>query len=1355
MKSCVLFHFIVAAINIVMSSHQIMHIPKLKGRENWDSWKIAAKSYLVIKGLWKTIEPTAGTSVNADDDLKARSELTLLLEPINYSYIVEEESAKNAWKKLTDAFEDSGTSRRVDTLQRLVTLRLIDCESMEDYISKMTSYWLKVKSVGFNIESEIVGSLLLGGLPMQYRPLVMGMENSGKALTADYVKTVLLQDVPFDERNRAHDESAAMWSSSKPTTKNKSKSQPRHGQQQRQQQPQQQQQRIQCYECNGYGHYARQCPNRKKALQAAEEENAMFLSMKAVVSRDDWFIDSGASSHMTMNKDIIIDPVAVKNKSVVVANKTSIGVESCGDVRLELNNNGKQCTVRLKGVLYVPELCTNLISVSQVIKNGNRVVFDKNKCIVYNQRDEIIATASLVDDMYKLNCASKSVSLLTTANETKKEATAKKLDPMLWHRRLGHVSIDSLPRIRDAVNGMNFVDKKFEKNCIACLKGKQCRLPFNHEGTRATAPLELIHSDICGPMPTESIGRMRYYVSFVDDYSHLSKTYAIRLKSEAFEKFKIYKSWAENQTGYKIKKFRTDGGMEFCHSDFEIFLRDCGIVHQKTAPHSAQQNGVAERFNRTIVEKIRSMLCDAKLPKQFWAEALATAVFIVNRVPCRSSGAKTPIELWSNVKPDLSMMRVFGCKAMVHVPKANRKKLDEKSTECIFLGYSDESKAYRLYNTATKKIIISRDVVFIENRPNPEQVISKDISNDDMFVCFMPIETVAAEEEIGDSNSESSVVAAADRNDNEVVDAADDELDENSLMNETELSFVDAETTLVNSVVADSTFSETFASDDNDDHELRRSSRIYSQSLSAIAELNDPQSVEEAMKRADSEEWRRAMSSEMNSLIANNTWSLTDLPAGRKPIDCKWVFKLKSKKDDNSIRYKARLVAKGYSQREGIDYTETYSPVVKYTSIRLLLALAVKYDLKVRQLDVVTAFLHGELKEEIYMLQPEAFNDGTGRVCKLNKALYGLKQAGRSWYEKLHNVLEQAEMERCEADQCVYVKITNEGILILAEYVDDMLSFSNNESMENSLVETLKEAFEITDLGNVSSVVGMRVIRDDQKKSISIDQSAYISQILTRFGMNDCNPCTSPMDSGQTLSLNDCPKDDNEKQEMDAKPYQELIGCLTYLAHMTRPDICFATTFLSRFNKNPGEKHWGAAKRVLRYLKGTRNRKLTYMKDENELVGYCDADHAGNIDNRRSTSGYAFIMQGAAISWAAKAQATVSLSTAESEYASLVVAMQECVWLRRLLSEIRLSLSDELVLHCDNKSALQLALNGSASSSPRTKHLDIKDKFIREQLSKGTVKLAYIETNEMIADILTKAMTPCKQTKFSGKLGLL
>lgn len=448
---------------------------------------------------------------------------------------------------------------------------------------------------------------------------------------------------------------------------------------------------------------------------------------------------------------------------------------------------------------------------------------------------------------------------------------------------------------------------------------------------------------------------------------------------------------------------------------------------------------------------------------------------------------------------------------------------------------------------------------------------------------------------------------------------------------------------------------------------------------------SDPESVDEALGRSDHAQWKSAMQSEFDSLIENRTWELTDLPNGKRPIDCKWIFKLKRDTTSSAVRYKARLVVRGFSQQKGIDYQETYSPAVRYSSIRFLIAIAVKKQLRIRQLDAVTAFLNGEIEEEIYMLQPERFDDGSGRVCRLLKSLYGLKQASRAWNNKLDEVLATCELKRCDADLCVYYYVDGDNILILAVYVDDILIFTNNIMMETKLVNELKRNFRMKDLGEVSSVLGVTFTHNVEKKTISLDQEHYISKILDRFGMSNCNPISTPVDPNTFLTTEMGAKNDKEKDEMKQYPYQEAIGSLMYAAQLTRPDICYALAMLSRFNQNPGIPHWTAVKRVFRYLKGTINRKLVFRSSSTDLIGFCDADYARDVEQRRSMTGYIFMLSGAAISWCSKAQRTVALSTTEAELMALVSAAQEAFWLKRLENEIFIDSPRDITVYCDQQ----------------------------------------------------------------------
>lgn len=515
---------------------------------------------------------------------------------------------------------------------------------------------------------------------------------------------------------------------------------------------------------------------------------------------------------------------------------------------------------------------------------------------------------------------------------------------------------------------------------------------------------------------------------------------------------------------------------------------------------------------------------------------------------------------------------------------------------------------------------------------------------------------------------------------------------------------------------------------------------------------SEPSTVNEALSSSHAELWKAAMKEEYDSLMLNETWTLSKLPAGKRAISSKWVFKTKLNATGVAVRKKARLVAKGFSQQKGIDYNETYAPVVRYTSIRFLLALAAKYNLFIHQMDAVTAFLNAKLQEEIFMAQPIGFDDGSGLVCKLNKSIYGLKQSSRVWNEELNNVLLNFGLKRSDVDQCIYYHEDKHKMLILAIYVDDVLIFANDLKLINDVKDALSTKFKMKDMGEAASILGMRITTDQEARTIKIDQSQYIKEVLARFGMDQCNPISTPIDLNQKLTAEMCPANDDDKQSMEKVPYMQAVGCLLFAAQITRPDICFAVNMLSRFSENPGKAHWNAVKRVMRYLKGTIDKGLVYNGKSSEILGFCDADWASDIDSRRSTTGYVFVHQGAAISWGTRRQRTIALSTTEAEFMAIVAAIQESIWLKRLEKEVVADAEKSMVLYCDNKSAIHIATNNSFSS--RTKHVDIKAKFISEAAKNDKITLKYIETNNMLADILTKGVVNNKHNKFLNEFGL-
>jgi len=376
----------------------------------------------------------------------------------------------------------------------------------------------------------------------------------------------------------------------------------------------------------------------------------------------------------------------------------------------------------------------------------------------------------------------------------------------------------------------------------------------------------------------------------------------------------------------------------------------------------------------------------------------------------------------------------------------------------------------------------------------------------------------------------------------------------------------------------------------------RYSPSAFGSSFSLTITDDDPRTVREAVDSEDGKLWKEAMVDEMASLHKNEAWDLVELPAGRKPIGSKWVFKKKMNVEGKVEKYKARLVAKGYSQVPGIDFGDIFSPVAKVTSIRLLLSVAAAFDFEIEQMDVKTTFLHGDLEEEIYMKQPEGFmvKGKKELVCRLKKSLYGLKQSPRMWYQKFDTYIRGLGFTRSKEDHCVYFKLIGDRVIYLVLYVDDMLLIGNDKEIIQDLKTQLFSKFDMKDLGAANYILGMEIKRDRANRKLWLNQRKYVETILQRFNMQDSKPVNVPIPVGVKLSAEQCPKTEEEEEDMSRVPYASAVGSLMYAMVCTRPDIAHAVGVLSRFMSNPGKEHWTAVKRVFRYLRGTSDYGLCY-----------------------------------------------------------------------------------------------------------------------------------------------------------------
>lgn len=525
-------------------------------------------------------------------------------------------------------------------------------------------------------------------------------------------------------------------------------------------------------------------------------------------------------------------------------------------------------------------------------------------------------------------------------------------------------------------------------------------------------------------------------------------------------------------------------------------------------------------------------------------------------------------------------------------------------------------------------------------------------------------------------------------------------------------------------------------------------------SFALVTGSGDPSCFQEAINDAEHDNWLLAMKEEMSSLHKNKTWELVKLPKGKKAIGCKWVYRKKEATSGKGETYKARLVAKGYSQREGIDYNEIFSPVVKHTSIRAILAMVAMHDMELEQLDVKTAFLHGDLEEEIYMQQPEGFEkEGMkNHVCRLKKSLYGLKQSPRQWYKRFDSFMVTHGYKRCEYDCCVYFKIDDDGSLVLLTlYVDDMLVAAKSKQKIKELKNMLNEEFDMKDLGIAKKILGIEIHRDRKMGKLWLSQKKYIEKVLQRFGMLKAKPVATPLAAHFKLPSQLSPNTKDEVEYMSKVPYANAVGCLMYMMVCTRPDLSQAVSVVSRYMANPGREHWNAIKWILRYLAGTRNLGIMYDRSttSSAVVGYVDADYAGDLDSRKSMTGYVFTFAGGAISWKSVLQDTVALSTTEAEYMAATEAGKEAIWLKGMVEQLGFE-QNSMLVHCDSQSAIYLAKNHVYHS--RTKHIDIRYHKIREWISNGKISLMKIHTKENAADMLTK---PIPRDKFKHCLDLI
>ena len=621
----------------------------------------------------------------------------------------------------------------------------------------------------------------------------------------------------------------------------------------------------------------------------------------------------------------------------------------------------------LTDVRYIPKLEKNLISLGTLESKGFTIILQNGILKVVS--GALVVMKGIRRNNLYLYQGSTAVGTAAAVSEADKVAEMSRL----WHMRLGHAGEKSLQTL--AMQGLLKDAKTCKLDfCEQCVLGKQKRVKFGTAIHNTEGILDYIHTGVWGPTKTASLGGKHYFVSFVDDFSRRVWVYTLKSKDEVVETFLVWKKMVENQTGRKIKVLRSDNGTEYRNDQFSIFCKKEGISRHFTVRDTPQQNGVVERMNRTLLDKVRCMLSNAGLGKQFWAEAVMYASHLINRLPSVALNGKTPLEVWSG-KPinDYDTLHVFGSTAYYHVKES---KLDPRAKKALFMGVTSGVKGYRLWCLSLKKIISSRDVTFDESAMLKKVKTDDKVSENTFQQPEGRLPQVEGTQKLMEFQT-TSVKPVEDQQTEHEADVGEEEVSNEEPQQQHDLPIAISRPR----------------------REIRKPARFEAMVAYAfpVVEEGIPQTFLKENSSPD-EKWKKAMDEEMQSLVKNHTWKLARLPKGKKAIGCKWVYAQKEGfPSKNDVRYKARLVAKDYAQKEGIDYNEVFSPVVKHSSIRILLALVTQFDMELLQMDVKTTFLHGDLEEEIYITQPDGFKVAGKEnwVCKLNKSLYGLKQSPR------------------------------------------------------------------------------------------------------------------------------------------------------------------------------------------------------------------------------------------------------------------------------------------------------------------------------------------------------------------------
>lgn len=1365
-----------APANQLLTGH--VEIQRLKG-PNWTTWKWQLQNLLDSRGLTYVLTSTAASvPLNDPREVAVRQILSGSLDQSLITKVIHCASAQQIWECLRSIFENRTSFALTDLIGKMNSYKMNSLEDVENGVSAIQNMAAQIRTLGGSADDATVESAILRALPRNFESFITSWTFlDQERRTLDNLQAHLMRTVFIIRQHDASDQSKALSahlhrargpSKAKDPSNNDSKS------------PAKNKSILFCRYCKKPGHTKEECRKLAKKKEAEAKPSGdssntisptktvqetspqdgpscnrvayghiatssskpvcLSVGSNSAFIQTNWVADSGASFHMTSHRDWIAGYTELSTPIVVrLGDNREVQVKGKGFIETQIGV--------IDPVFYLPDISENLFSVSSCAREYGIFSTNTDKHIIFTRENEELFRGNLNNHgIYELNFSiklAKNVAMLATSLQD-------------WHHILAHVSPSTIKYMakHKTVDGLVISDDLC-KPCETCAAGKCQKASHRPKTTlKSSLPGQVMHFDTVGPMPVPSLGDSLYYVLCKDECTSYKLVFFTKLKSEIPDLVKKIISRVKLETGNDVLKIVTDQGNEFVNSNLKSFLTERGILHQTSAIYTPEQNGLIEREIRTIAQASRTLRLKAKLPKEFWAEAVDTSVYTLNRVINSRNKTQTPFELWfrDHKKPNLNNLHRFGELAIVLTPKRVRDKLDPKGERLIFTGYTELFNTFRFIDPDSNELIVSCNATFMgemyTNSPNHKHY---HLSDDDVaiistsnFQIYDPLIDKYPEESIATSYSKNNTTFSIEES-NDHITARNSNLDHDASISSFERTFYDeqpAEEDILNATfdIDDDRESPALMQPEQPDQERLATLRqrinkpnytgwkLY---LSALATSDDPAGFKEAMTRDDHRQWRIAMDEELESLRKCGVFSLVDRPQHKNVVSNRWVLRIKRNPDGKLERYRARLVARGFSQIEGIDYSNTYAPTASMSSIRMLFAHAAAKQLLTAQFDIKTAFLYGDLDEEVYLEQPDGFVVNKNKVWRLHKSLYGLKQAPRQWSHKFTQFLLKIDLQQSKEDRCVFYR--HQPLAIIVIYVDDGVIFAHEQSIIDDLISQLEQRFEMRSMP-LSSFLGFQIERTSADH-ILLHQSSYISKLVKRYteDLSTLKPHRSPISPSKDHITSGTPLP-------KSKPYNQLVGSLLYAATCTRVDIAFPVGKAGRALKSPTENDWALLERIVGYLNATPDFGLSYRADRQEgLITYCDADFAADEKTARSTTGFVILYAGAPIHWRSVLQDMVTTSSTESEIVSLESAVKQSITIYNFAVEIGIISPQPIKLLCDNQSAIKLAT--SERSSQRTRHLRAKFGFLQELSEKQVIDIKHVRSEMQLADMLTKPLS--------------